>query len=433
MRAKGWFLTLFSLAVMFGTVLGLRYYQRFDRAGEADRLYAAGEFEAAETLYRELENAEGVQRCEDALREQRYLEAQRLLEVGDYENAAALLKPLGEYKESKSLLRDCDFLRANALAESGEVEQARRIYQTLGDYPGCEEALKALIPALYDRAMELAKEGEAERACTLWRECGDYKYSRKYFERGERALTLLADGNRKKLNDPLRRFDNPFNKNTYLCDEAYIIFPEEANKDTRFFLYFPGGRDEELYTEFLYYYLANPAPNTLAVFLIRNDLPDMEGCCKKGLRVLDEAAADCGLFVAEALAAGSSLGAYPALQCPIVARRDYSIRIPCVLSLDAGNAWDEPDLIPTVAQCRELAQIGTHIYLFQPIWVDISYPPVARMVNSGCWVMHAGCLHDDHEQISYDVLGMGVIDWALGDREGHCPGEIFTFRRLKRE
>jgi hypothetical protein len=25
---------------------------------------------------------------------------------------------------------------------------------------------------------------------------------------------------------------------------------------------------------------------------------------------------------------------------------------------------------------------------------------------------------------------MGVIDWALTDRSQHCPGEIYSFRRL---
>ena len=132
------------------------------------------------------------------------------------------------------------------------------------------------------------------------------------------------------------------------------------------------------------------------------------------------------------LAAGSSLGAYPALQSPIIAKRDYCIDIECVLSLDAGNEWSEAELVPTTAQCKKLAELQTRLYLFQPTWVDTSYEPIARMVNEGCWVMLAGCLHDDHEQISYDVLGMGVIDWALGDRSQHCPGEIYSFRRLMR-
>ena len=115
----------------------------------------------------------------------------------------------------------------------------------------------------------------------------------------------------------------------------------------------------------------------------------------------------------------------------MIAKREYAVEIPCVLSLDAGNGWGEAELVPTAAQCRELAALGTHLYLFQPVWEDSSYEPIARLVDAGCWVMLAGCLHDKHEQITYDAFELGVIDWALGTREERCPGEIYSFRRLK--
>ena len=430
MKAKGLLLTAASIFIMFGMVLGLRLYQRYERASEAQRLYAAGEFEAAKILYQELEDANGVEACEAQLRELRYDAAQRFLAAGDFENAGKLLVALGDYKDARALLRDYDFQRAGALAENGRPEEARAIYLMLGDYPGCAEALEALRPALYERAPRLACEGKLALACAIWQECGSYRDSAKLLERGQKMLSLQADTGRVRLNDPSRRMDNPFYRSAYVCEEAYILFPEEADADTRFFLYFPGGRNEELYTEFLYYYMAYPAPNTLAIFLRRNDLPDMNACCRKALRLLDEAAADCGVFPTKALAAGSSLGAYPALQFPLAAKRS-ALEVPCVLSLDAGNQWNEPQLVPTEAQCRELAALGTHLYLFQPTWVDTDYEPVARLVDAGCWVMLAGCLHDEHEQITYDAFELGVIDWALGDREDRCPGEIYSFRRLR--
>ena len=415
---------------MFGAVLGVRLYQNQARFDEADRLFEAGAYAEARALYLELGDEACAALCDERMEFARYEEAKRLLAAGDYSAAETILTELDPYEDSAALLKDCAFMRAGDLAASGQPEKAREVYITLEDYPGCAEALDALIPALYDRALELAQGGDLKQARSLWWVCNNYKDSKMLLKRGDKALTQRADTARVKLNDLSLRFGNPFYLETYQTDEAYIIFPEEPNADTRFFLYFPGGRDEELYTEFLYYYLANPAPNTLAVFLRRNDLPDMEGCCQKGLRILLEAAADCGVFPTEILAAGSSLGAYPALQVPRIAKRDYGIDVPCVLSLDAGNEWNEPELVPTTAQCRELAELGTKLYLFQPVWVDTAYEPVARLVNAGCWVMLAGCLHDEHEQISYDALGMGVIDWALGDREGPCPGEIYSFRRL---
>ena len=417
---------------MFGMLLGMRLYQRHARETEAERLFESGAYAAALTLYEELEDEDAAALCRQRLREADYAEAERLVKAGDYQGAEALLNPLGNYRESAALLRDCAFLRAGALAAAGEAEQARELYLSLGDYPGCVEALKELVPALYARAMALAKAGELERATALWTECGDYQDSAKLLKRAGQYRTRQADAYRMKVSDRTRRLENPYYKRAYRTEEAYILLPEEPNAETRFFLYFPGGRNEELYTEFLYYYMANPAPNTLAVFLRRNDLPDMAGCCAKGFRILDEAAADCGLFVDSVLAAGSSLGAYPALQAPVIAKRDFGIEIPCVLSLDAGNQWSEAALVPTDAQCRELARLGTQLYLFQPTWVDTDYEPVARMVNAGCWVMLAGCLHNDHEQITYDVFELGIVDWALGTREDPCPGDIYSFRRLRK-
>ena len=415
---------------MFGAVLGVRLYQGQARYDEAERLFEAGAYAEARELYLRLGDEACADLCTERMKYARYQEAKQLLEAGDWKQAETILTELDPYEDSAALLKDCAFMRAGELAENGQPEKAREVYITLGSYPGAKEALKELIPALYDRALVLAQEGDLKQACSIWWFCNDYRDSATLLKRGDKALVQQSDKSRKKLNDVSRRFGNPFYPETYQTDEAYIVFPEKPNADTRFFLYFPGGRDTELYTEFLYYYLANPAPNTLAIFLRQNDLPDMEACCRKGLRILDEAAADCGVFPTKVLAAGSSLGAYPALQSPRIAKRDFAVNIDCVLSLDAGNEWDEPYLVPTEAQCKDLAQMQTRLYLFQPTWVDTSYEPVARMVNAGCWVMLAGCLHDDHEQISYDVLGMGVIDWALGDRANHCPGEIFSFRRL---
>ncbi|MBR7073585.1 MAG: hypothetical protein IKI39_00595 [Oscillospiraceae bacterium] len=423
-------LTAFTIFIMFGAVLGVRLYQGQVRFDEAERLFEAGAYAEARELYLRLGDEACADLCTERLNDARYQEAEQLLEAGDYSAAEAIFAELDPYKDSAELLKKCAFLRAGDFAAGGQPEKAREVYITLGNYPGVKEAQEALIPALYDRALELAQEGDLKQATTLWWVCNDYKDSAKLLKRADKALMQQADKKRVKLNDLSRRFGNPFYLETYQTNEAYIVFPEKADADTRFFLYFPGGRDTELYTEFLYYYLANPAPNTLAVFLRRNDLPDMEGCCRKGLRILDEAAADCGVFPAKVLAAGSSLGAYPALQSPRIAKREYCIDIECVLSLDAGKGWSEEALVPTTAQCKELAELQTQLYLFQRIWVDTSYEPIARMVNAGCWVMLAGCLHDEHEQISYDALGMGIIDWALTDRSKPCPGEIYSFRRL---
>ena len=421
-----------GVLIMFGTVFGLRLYQRYERALEADTLFAAGQFEAARAIYLELEDEEGAQRCVEGYREALYRQAEGLVREGDYEAAELILKALGPYGESEALLKDCAYLRAGALAESGGTLAARELYLSLGDYPGCAEKLAALTPALYDEAKELARRFKLSEACELWKTLTDYKDSAKLLVRAERALSQLADKSRVKLNDPSRRSDKLKNADVYICDDAYILFPEKPDADTRFFLYFPGGRDEEINLDFLFGYLANPAPNTLAIFLRRNHVPDMDASCERALRLLDAAAADCGLFPETLVVAGSSLGAYPALQCPRIAVKS-ALRVSAVLSLDAGNAWNESDLVPRRKECEEIAKTGAQLYLFQPVWLDAAYAPVGLLVETGNWVMLVGCLRDDHELITYDAMGMGVIDWALTDPTAPCPAEIYSFRRLRME
>lgn len=430
MRIRGWLVTMLGVLLMFGIVLGMRLVQRHDRISEAENLFRAGSYEAARAIYLELEDEESAALCEQMSLRQRYGEAVSLLDAGEYERARAQFLDLGDYEDSAILAQECVFCEAGALAEGGEPEKARELYLSLGDYPGSREAVASLTGALYDRALVLAGRGEYENACALWRDLGDYRDSARLLERGERAVAQRRENFRVALNNPQRRFDNSYYYDTFLTDEAYILFPAEPNEDTRFFLYICGGRNEEINADFLYCYLDNPAPNTLSVVLRRNDAPDMDRCCEKGLRILDEAAADCGLFVRELVVAGSSLGAYPALQCPRVAA-PLGIRVTCVLSLDAGNRWNESDMVPSFEQCRALAQTGAHFYLFQPTWLDTGCEPVRLLVNTGNWVMLAGCLREDHEQITYDAMNLGVFDWALGDRTGPCPGEIYSFRRLK--
>ena len=106
-----------GVLIMFGTVLGLRLYQRYERAKEADRLFAAGQFKAAHAIYLELEDEEGAQACVEGYRASLYHEAEGLVRVGNFEAAEAILNALGPYGESDALLRDCAYLRANALAE----------------------------------------------------------------------------------------------------------------------------------------------------------------------------------------------------------------------------------------------------------------------------------------------------------------------------
>ena len=81
-------------------------------------------------------------------------------------------------------------------------------------------------------------------------------------------------------------------------------------------------------------------------------------------------------------------------------------------------------------ECLKTAQLGTQFYLFESPFVGMDRAPIREMVLTGNDVTIVGCVYDQHERISFDALGMGVIDWALGDRSEPYMSDIYSFNRL---
>ena len=126
---------------------------------------------------------------------------------------------------------------------------------------------------------------------------------------------------------------------------------------------------------------------------------------------------------------GSSLGAYPAMQGAAIAQDETGIPVSCLLSLDAGDDWNSPYVLNS-GQCSRLAALGTPFYLLESPWVGTDRAAIYRMVARGMDVILVGCENDQHERITYDAMGMGLIHWALGDRAEPCPLDIYTFNKL---
>ncbi len=427
-KRHGWLigLTFLLLLVLTGALL----FFRFGKGFRAERLYKAGNYSAARKLFLETGNTEGAERCDERLREMNYHRARQLMGSGDYRQALEILEELSGYQDSDRLQLTCRFSIAGDLVRSGDLDEAKEIYLALGDYPGCEEALQEMPPLYYDKALELAHAFQIDAACAIWEELGDFRNCEILLERGKRIQKMLADSSRTKLNDPSRAYINSVNGFTYISDEAYIVTPAVPNSDTRFLLYFPGGRDEELNLDFLDSYLMNPAPNTLAVFMRKNGLPDLAAGNRRALDLLEKAATDLGVFVDLPVVAGSSLGVYTAIQCPRVAWHGYGIQVSCVLSLDAGNDWWEPLLAPDEETALEIARIDTELYLFQSPQLSTEHPMIRRFVDAGDIVTVVECINDDHEQITLDALSSGVVGWALGDRSEPFRSDLFRFVSL---
>ena len=423
---------IIAALVLLGAVAQIFRICRTDlRREQAEALLEAGAYAHAREIYDGLGDTEGVARCDALQAEEVYQEGIQLLQAGDYDSARQLFSSLGSYKDTATLLAACGWQEALAFEDTGKLTEALRGFQALGQYSACQEAVEQISERLFTRAEELAAAFKLEEACAIWEELGSYESSALLLQRGRRALDWTAAPEEQRLLIPANRYLSKSLENVYVCEQAYFVVPENCSSETRFFIYYPGGRDEEMSVDYLLYYMMNPSPNTLAVFMRKNGLDHMRDKVCQAIDLLDRAAAECGVFAREIIVAGSSLGAYPAMHSVVYAYEEYGIRTDCVLSLDAGSDWLETELLLDESECRKAEKIGTEFYLFESPWVGMNREGIRLMVNTGNKVTMVGCTFDDHVRISLDAMGMGVVDWAVGDRAQPCNPEIYSFTRLE--
>ena len=432
MRGKRIIVGLLS-ALLLGAALfaGAQWREKRLSLFTADRLFQDGCYLSARAFYLHAGRIDRADACVDYDLERQYLNARRSLESGDYQRARQLLLCIRDqdYKDVENLLLSCDYLETSQTMADGELERAWDDFQTMHDYPGVQDKLQELRPLLYDRAMELALDFELEDAAGIWERLEGYSDCRMLLARAQRMLEWL-ETDAVRLTDSSRRYSYSRNARVYRCDSAYLVTPLRPNRNAHFLLYYPGGRDEELYVDYFLTYLENPEPDTVAVFLRRNGVDDIEKKNSEGIELLERVAAECGVFPLDVVVAGSSLGAYPALYSAIYNLRDYGLKTRCVVCLDAGNDWVEDDLTMSRSQCDALAGTGAELYLFDSLWVGMDRAAIRMMVNAGCPVTMVGCYNDDHAMITFDAMGMGVMHWLLGDREEPYDSPYYSFRRL---
>lgn len=289
--------------------------------------------------------------------------------------------------------------------------------------------LEAEPAEIYNRANALAFEGKYSEAAEEFYKILDYPGSARMYARCHRMAQWLEDEYRTPLLTADKLYPNGHMKNVYVSDLAYIAISDDITADCRFFVYYPGGKDVEINTDFISHYFMNPAPDTIAVFLRSNGLYDARTKLFTAVELLEQAAAEKGVFVREMMIVGSSLGAYPAMQGAAIAQDETGIPVSCLLSLDAGDDWNSPYVLSR-EQCCRLAELGTPFYLLESPWVGTDRPAIYRMAANGMDLTLVGCENDQHERITYDAMGMGLIHWALGDRVESCPLDIYTFNKL---
>ena len=420
------------MSVLLLSAVALLYFYKVPEENpmqQAAELMQRGEYMQAAEEYLRLGDSQMYSHCLRLYAEQRYLSAQNLLRMGDYSAAIDGFTMLGAYKDSENFISACRYLWATELAETGDFAVARQLCLALEDYPGQDTLLRRCNEGIMSDAGQLALEGRFDEAAELLRNLGDYEDAASLSLQAGRMASWMAEPENSRIIDENKKYSNAYYERVYINELAYVVVPEQCSSGCRFLLYFPGGKDDEINTDFLLHYLMNPAPDTIALFLRTNGIYDIAAKCREAVELMEKTAAECGVFIREIVSCGSSLGAYPAMRSAVYIPQQSGVAVPCVLSLDAGDDWNSPYTLSR-SQCLEAAENGTEFYLFESPWVGTDRAAIRLMVETGNNVILVGCEYDEHVRITLDAMGMGVLHWAVGDRTKACELDIYNFSKL---
>ncbi|MBQ4629495.1 MAG: tetratricopeptide repeat protein [Clostridia bacterium] len=123
----------------------------------------------------------------------KYSDANDLLKSGDYDEAIAIYKELGDYKDSENKIDLCKYQKAGQLTESGKYDEAIVIYTELGNYKNCKSQLSL---CKYNKAVLLCNDGKYGEAAVILEELGDYEDSAEILKmcNYEKGSALIDEG-----------------------------------------------------------------------------------------------------------------------------------------------------------------------------------------------------------------------------------------------
>ena len=352
--------------------------------------------------------------------------AEKLVADGQYETARDIYLSLGDptmADECTRLITDRSYREACALADAGEALRAIELFKALEDYADSETRLFELQKALYLRAIDCLNGGSFADALEVFTALGDFQDSGEMAKRCAARVSMSGDAGKTIMDDANLYGSFPTGK-LYIAGCGYVFIPNTPDANTDFLLFFPGGRDIEEPLDYLYNFISASSENTLALFLYRNGLYDMEAKAQTALDTLREAAAECGIALQAPLICGTSMGAYPAMYSATCFSR--SLPIPKVLCFDAGVDWEESELLLNENQRAALSEAGTELWLLEQHGVGTDRDGIAELVLSGCDVTMIYCENGEHNAILYNALDLGMIDLAFG-RRAALDTDNYTF------
>ena len=117
-----------------------------------------------------------------------YKKAMSLYDNGQYEEAEAIFKELGEYENSREMVSECQYNEAIALYDAGDYEGAIQGFKNAGGIRAAER----LNDAYYMQGKEYLANGEYEKAESSFKNAQDYEDAAAY---ASYALGMKEMGN----------------------------------------------------------------------------------------------------------------------------------------------------------------------------------------------------------------------------------------------
>ena len=202
---------------------------------KADALYDSQNYAGAWNIYSTLDETYQTHKTDY---QNKYEEAESLLEEGKYDEAASVFTKLGDYSDAATKVQECAYQKAKMLASSGKYDEAISFFEGLKGYSDSESlAEKAKADKLYDsgqygqaysiyvtleeeyqshakdyeamynNAETLQKDGKYDESVDAFTMLGSYKDSSTQIEHSKylKAGTLAAEG---KYDDAIELYNS---------------------------------------------------------------------------------------------------------------------------------------------------------------------------------------------------------------------------------
>ena len=158
------------------------------------------------TEYKDVE--EKMKECQNAIKDEKYNTAVKMMNDGNYKGAIAEFKVLDGFKDSEDQIKACKaaekekenaskYDSATKMMEEGDYEGAITAFKTLDGYKDSEEQISvckiAIKDAQYDSAVSLMKNNDYEAAIAAFNDLNGHKDSEKMIKECENEITKKKD------------------------------------------------------------------------------------------------------------------------------------------------------------------------------------------------------------------------------------------------